>query len=109
MAAAISAPMVQPNGPPTPAAAANASPTAATATALPAGQFANMSLYVGDLDLSVNEGQLFDLFSQVASVVSIRVCRDQTRRCSLGYGYVNFANAQEGSYTIYIYIYTFIH
>lgn len=91
MATAISAPMAQPNGPPAPAAAA-------AAAALSNGQFANMSLYVGDLDTNVNEGQLYDLFSQVANVVSIRVCRDQTRRSSLGYAYVNFANAQEGSY-----------
>ena len=77
-------------------AAAPVSP--ATASALPgAGPFANSSLYVGDLDTSVNEGQLYDLFSQVAQIVSIRVCRDQTRRSSLGYAYVNFANAQDGS------------
>jgi polyadenylate-binding protein len=58
----------------------------------------NPSLYVGDLDASVDEGQLFDLFGQVAQVVSIRVCRDQNRRSSLGYAYVNYANAQEGPY-----------
>jgi polyadenylate-binding protein len=60
------------------------------------GPFANASLYVGDLEASVNEGHLFDLFSQVAQVVSIRVCRDQIRRSSLGYAYVNFTNAQDG-------------
>jgi polyadenylate-binding protein len=60
------------------------------------GPFGNRSLYVGDLEGSVDEAQLFDLFSQVAQVVSIRVCRDQTRRSSLGYAYVNFTNAQDG-------------
>ncbi|XP_028763917.1 polyadenylate-binding protein 3 [Neltuma alba] len=89
MAASISTPMVQANGPPAPM-----SPTAA---ALSAGQFANMSLYVGDLDPNVNEGQLYDLFNQVANVVSVRVCRDQTRRSSLGYAYVNYGSAQDAA------------
>lgn len=86
MAAAISSPMAQSATAVTPATAA-----------LVGGPFANASLYVGDLEGNVNEGQLYDLFSQVAQVVSIRVCRDQTRRSSLGYAYVNFANAQDGS------------
>lgn len=60
------------------------------------GGLANASLYVGDLDPSVVEGQLYDLFTQVAPVVSVRVCRDQARRTSLGYAYVNFGSAQEG-------------
>ena len=58
----------------------------------------NPSLYVGDLDATVDETQLYDLFSQVSQVVSIRVCRDQNRRSSLGYAYVNYANAQEGPF-----------
>jgi len=88
--AAISSPMVQ-------------SPTmvAPATAALTGGPFANASLYVGDLEESVNEGQLFDLFSQVAQVVSIRVCRDQTRRSSLGYAYVNFTNAQDGQFLFF--------
>lgn len=85
MASAISSPMTQ-------SAAAPESPVAA-----PEAAFANASLYVGDLEGNVNEAQLYDLFSQVAQIVSIRVCRDQTKRSSLGYAYVNFANAQDGS------------
>eukprot|EP00262_Sarcandra_glabra_P021881 TRINITY_DN9428_c4_g1_i1.p1 TRINITY_DN9428_c4_g1~~TRINITY_DN9428_c4_g1_i1.p1 ORF type:complete len:651 (-),score=142.15 TRINITY_DN9428_c4_g1_i1:244-2196(-) len=64
------------------------------------GVFSNASLYVGDLDLTVTEGQLYDLFSQVAPVVSIRVCRDQIRRVSLGYGYVNYNTAQDANHAL---------
>ncbi|KAG8660713.1 polyadenylate-binding protein 3 isoform X2 [Manihot esculenta] len=75
-----------------------ATPTAAvsavTGVAVP---FVNASLYVGDLEHNVNEGQLYDLFSQVAQVVSVRVCRDQAKRSSLGYAYVNFSNHQEAA------------
>ncbi|CAN0873163.1 Polyadenylate-binding protein 8 [Linum grandiflorum] len=55
------------------------------------------SLYVGDLDLNVTEAQLFDLFGQVGQLVSVRICKDQATRRSLGYGYVNYNNAQEAA------------
>lgn len=56
----------------------------------------NVSLYVGDLDKNVGETQLYDLFNQVGQVMTVRVCRDLIRNTSLGYGYVNFSNPQDG-------------
>jgi polyadenylate-binding protein len=50
------------------------------------------SVYIGDLpvDLPRPEEAVTSLFSSVAPVVSVKVCRDMATQRSLGYAYVNF-------------------
>lgn len=67
------------------------------------------SLYVGDLEPNVSEAQLYDVFKQVASVQSIRLCRDMITRRSLGYAYVNCMTAQEASRAIEVLNFTAIN
>jgi polyadenylate-binding protein len=56
------------------------------------------SLYVGDLHPDINEAFLFDLFREIGTILSIKVCRDNSTSKSLGYAYVNFQKTDDGKF-----------
>ena len=58
------------------------------------------ALYVGNLCSSITEAVLFDKFSAVGPIISIRLCTDFVTFHSLGYAYVNFQNHSDAQKAI---------
>ncbi|XP_028557027.1 polyadenylate-binding protein 4-like [Dendrobium catenatum] len=73
--------------------ATDTTPTAVAVSPVPA-------LYIGDLHQDVTDPNLFELFSTIGDIASVRVCRDSVSGCSLGYGYVNYMSEQDAENAI---------
>ena len=53
------------------------------------------SLYIGDLDVTIREQQLIELFRSIGPILSVNICRDIITQKSLGYAYINFQNSED--------------
>lgn len=56
--------------------------------------FVTASLYVGDLEPRVTNGQIYVLFKQIDPVLSVRICRDLITKSSLGFANVIYDNIE---------------
>ncbi|KAG0477313.1 hypothetical protein HPP92_014154 [Vanilla planifolia] len=75
-----------------------AMPVAAAGATVAAGVV--QALYVGDLHEDVADQSLFELFSTIGPVASVRICRDTVTGRSLGYAYVNYMSSLDASNAI---------
>lgn len=84
---------------------------AATVTVVAPNPPTTVALYVGDLDSSVTDKELFDYFNADGHVVNVKVCKDMNTRESLGYGYVNFIDKETGSFSFLFFslVFCFYH
>lgn len=60
----------------------------------------NTKLYVGNLEYSVTDEQLSELFSQAGTVVSATVISDQRTGRSRGFGFVEMSSGEEAEKAI---------
>lgn len=51
-----------------------------------------VALFIGDLDPTVTEDMLRNIFGKFKSLTSVKLCLDSVTKSSLGYGYLNFAD-----------------
>ena len=64
---------------------------------------------MGDLDPEVSEVDLVAVFSEMGSLVSVRLCRDSLSGKSLCYAYVNFFNPSDGNTSLSLSLSIFLY
>lgn len=57
-------------------------------------------LYVGEIDTTVDESDLLQVFSELGEVSSLRISRDAITGISLGYGYIEYDPGCSGKKTL---------
>lgn len=56
-----------------------------------------MNIYIGNLDYSIKEQQLQELFAQFGEVTSVKVITDKMTGRSKGFAFIEMANAEDGT------------
>lgn len=59
-----------------------------------------MNIYIGNLDYSVNETELQNIFSEFGSVSSVKIVSDKFTGKSKGYAFVEMPDDSQGSSAI---------
>lgn len=64
-------------------------------------EFDNSTLNFGDLDLSIEDSELYKTFNGITyDVFSIKVCREWKNDSSIFYAYVNYSSKGKSQYSI---------